>query len=89
LDIVDEYLNTCSVRLNESLDILPIADGQNEIEAVAALTMNCKSLREKLNQVEPTVNNDDISKLFQRLEMALEKPKDTLSDQIKTLKVCK
>lgn len=35
------------------------------------------------------VDNGDILKIFKRLESLLEKPKDTVLDHIRTLKVCK
>lgn len=92
LNVAEDSLKTCSARLNESLDVLPISDGQNEIENVGALMAECKALREKLNTAvsataSTAAGDDNISKLFNRLETALEKPKDTLLDHIKTLKV--
>lgn len=85
-------MKTCSARLNESLDVLPISDGQNEIEIVGAMTAECKALRKKLNKAvfataTTAADDDNILKLFNRLETALERPKDTLLDHIKTLKV--
>lgn len=90
MEIVEQSLKTCSDRLYESLDILPISDGQNEIETIASLTTECKTLRELLNKILSTApaTEAEISEIYSRLESTLEKPKDTLLDQIKTLKVC-
>lgn len=92
LNVAEDSMKTCSTRLNESLDILPISDGQNEIENVGTLMAECKASREKLNKTvsataTAAAGDDNISKLFNRLETALEKPKDTLLDNIKSLKV--
>lgn len=92
LNVAEDSLKTCSARLNESFDVLPISDGQNEIENVSALMAECKASREKLNKMVSTTataaaGDDNISKLFNRLETALEKPKDTLLDHTKSLKV--
>lgn len=86
---MEQSLKTCSGRLYESLDILPISDGQNEIETVGSLTTECKTLRELLDKILPTTpaTEAEISEIYSRLENTLEKPKDTLLDQIKTLKV--
>lgn len=81
-------LKDCSKCLNESLDILPISDGQIEIETMGALTTKCKELKVKLKTEESTFSNDEIPIIFKNIENILEKPKDTLSDHIKTLKVC-
>lgn len=88
MEIIEESIRTCSDILNESLDILPISDGQCAIENVGSLSTECKALKDKLHKKRCTVDNGDVSKVFKRLETALEKPKDTLSDHIKTLKVC-
>lgn len=88
MEIVEESIRTCSDSLNESLDILPISDGQNEIETMGSLATECKALKDKLHNTRSTVDNYDVSKTFKHLESALEKPKDTLLDYIKTLKVC-
>ncbi|XP_026810785.1 uncharacterized protein LOC113552228 [Rhopalosiphum maidis] len=86
LEILEESIRTCSDSLNESLDILPISDGQNEIETMGSFTTECKALKDKLYKTRSTVDNREISKIFKHLETALEKPKDTLLDHIKTLK---
>jgi len=88
LEIVEESIRLCSESLNESLDILPISDGQGEIENVGSLAMECKALKDKLHETRSTIDNCDVSKILKHLETALEKPKDTLLDHIKTLKVC-
>lgn len=86
--MVEETLKTCSRHLNESLDILPIADGQSEIETLGALTLECKALKEKLPKIKSTEDSGDTSKIVQHLNIALDKPKVTLLEHIKTLKVC-
>lgn len=88
MEILEESIRTCSDSLNESLDILPISDGQNEIETMGSFTTECKALKDKLYKTRSTMDNRDISKIFKHLESVLEKPKDTLLDHIKTLKVC-
>lgn len=85
---MEETLKNCSIELNESLNVLPISDGQNEIEELASLTTKCKELKEKVHKLEPIADDCEISKMFKRIETTLEKPKDTLKDHIKALKVC-
>jgi len=68
---------------------LPISDGQGEIETMGSLAIECKALKDKLHKTRSTMDNCDISKTFKHLEFVLEKPKDTLLDHIKALKVCK
>lgn len=87
MEIIEESLKTCSDHLNESLDILPISDGQSEIEAVGALTIKCKTLNEKLHKLKLSEGSGDISKILKRLEITLEKPKETVLDHTKILKV--
>lgn len=87
MDIIEESLKTCSDHLNESLDILPISDGQSEIEDLGALTIKCKVLNEKLHKLKLFEGSGDTSKLLKRLETTLEKPKETVLDRTKTLKV--
>lgn len=73
--------------MNDSLNILPISDGQNEIETIGILTTECKTLKEKLYDVGSTDDSSNSSRTFKHLEAALEKPKDTVLDHIRTLKV--
>lgn len=87
MEIIEEYLKTCSNHLNESLDILPISDGQSEIEAVGKLTADCNTLKDKFGKVELANDSGEFSKIFQRLETTIKKPKDTLSENIMALKV--
>lgn len=89
MEIVEESLKNCSTQLNESLNILPIIDGQNEIVTLGKLTTECKTLKEKWHKLKPVTDDDEISKIFKRIETILEKPKDSLQDHMKTLQVCK
>lgn len=86
--MVEETLKTCCRQLNESLNILPIADGQSEIETLGDLTSKCKALKDKLPIIGSTNDSGDTLKIIKHLDIALEKPKVTLLDHIKTLKVC-
>lgn len=86
--MVEESLKTCSLHLNESLDILPILNGQNEIKALGDLTTEWKLLKEKLPKIVSINESDNILKILKHLEISLEKPKVTLLDHIKILKVC-
>jgi len=86
LQFIEESIKNCSIHLNESLDVLPISDGQNEIEAVGAITAEYKVLKEKSYKNMSDFDNGDILKTFKCLESSLEKPKDTLLDHIRTLK---
>lgn len=68
---------------------MPISDGQGEIETMGLLAIECKALKDKLHKTRSTMDNCDISKTFKHLETVLEKPKDTLLDHIKALRVRK
>lgn len=87
LKIIEENIRTCSDVLNESLDILPISDGQSEIEAVAVLTTEYKALKDTFNEAAPPAHTSDFSKILKHIGTTLDKPKDTILDQIKALKV--
>lgn len=84
---MEEYLKTCSNHLNDSLDTLPISDGQNEIESVGALTTECKTLKDKFKRSGLAIESEEFSKIFKHLDSVINKPKDTLLDHIKALKV--
>lgn len=90
MEALEESLKTCSGQLHGSLDILPISDGQNEIKTIGNLTEKFEALRESMDKILPStvITDAEILKIYSRLEGTLEKPKDTLLDQIKTLKVC-
>lgn len=87
MEIVEEYLKTCSNHLNESLDILPISDGQSEIESLGIVTTECKTLKDKFNKSGLATESEEFSKIFKHLDSVINKPKDTLFDHIKALKV--
>lgn len=74
--------------MNKSLDILSISDEPNETKTISNLTMDYKIIKDKFDAVKFSLNDDEILKISKHIESALEKPKHTVSDHIKILKVC-
>lgn len=87
LELIEDTIKAILKQLNESLNILSISDRQSETEAINNLTIDYKTIKDKLHAVEFTINNDDILKISKHIGSTLEKPKDTITDHIKTLKV--